>query len=113
MDSIFLQTVQKTMCKIHIHILSTHSVCVILRLDFLKHEGTTDRERDRLKMSVKTQASWKVHALSTRPGMPSGPTVLRMFTRLKDRVTSATVDSPLLQQPREWERSLCGRCYQP
>ncbi len=24
-------------------------------VDFLKHEGTTDRERDRLKMSVKTQ----------------------------------------------------------
>ncbi len=23
-------------------------------MDFLKHEGTTDRERDRLKMSVKT-----------------------------------------------------------
>ncbi len=26
MDSTYLQSVQKTMCKIHIHILSTHSV---------------------------------------------------------------------------------------
>ncbi len=25
-------------------------------VDFLKHEGTTDRERDRLKMSVKTMS---------------------------------------------------------
>ncbi len=59
-------------------------------MDFLKHEGTTDRERDRLKMSVKTPASWKAHALSTRPGILSGPMALRMFTRLKDRVTSTT-----------------------
>ncbi len=59
-------------------------------VDFLKHEGATDRERDILKMSVKTPASWNAHALSTRPGMPSGPTALRMFTCLKDRVISVT-----------------------
>ncbi len=59
-------------------------------VDFLKHEGTTDRERDRLKMSLKTPASWNAHARSTRPGMPSGPPAFRMFTRLKDWVTSAT-----------------------
>ncbi len=57
-------------------------------VDFLKHEA--DRERERLKMSVKTPASWNAHALSTRPGMPFGPTALRMFIRLKDWVTSAT-----------------------
>ncbi len=71
-------------------------------VDFLKHEGTTDRERDRLKISVKTPASWKAHALSTRPGMPSGPTALRMFTRLKDRVTSAT------ESKREWTDLFCS-----
>ncbi len=59
-------------------------------MDFLKYAGTTDRERERLKMSGKTPASWNAHALSTRPGMPSGPTAFWMFTYLKDRVTSAT-----------------------
>ncbi len=59
-------------------------------VDFLKHEGTTDRERERLKMFVKTPAIWNAHALSTRPGMPYGPTALQMLTHLKDQVTSAT-----------------------
>ncbi len=80
-------------------------------VDFLKHEGTTDSERERLKMSVKTPASWNAHARSTEPGMLSGPTALRIFTvgriglhpRQKWRV-----HSPLLQKLRE--RSICGRC---
>ncbi len=70
-------------------------------VDFLNHAGTTDRESDRLKISVKTPASWKVHALSTRPGIPSGPTALRMFTRLKDRVTSS-------DRKREWTHLFCS-----
>ncbi len=42
-------------------------------VDFLKHGGTTDRERERLKMSVKTPASWNAHARSTWPGWHPDP----------------------------------------
>ena len=34
----------------------------------LKHVGITDSDRERLKMLVKTLASWSVHAWSTSPG---------------------------------------------
>ncbi len=40
------------------HLLKMGVRATGLQSDFLKHEGTTDRERDRLKMSVKTPASW-------------------------------------------------------
>ena len=42
----------------------------------LKHVGITDSDMDRLKMSMKTLASWSAHAHSTHPGNPSGPATL-------------------------------------
>ena len=39
----------------------------------LEDVGITDSDRERLKISVKTLASWSAHAQSTRPGNPSGP----------------------------------------
>ena len=53
-------------------------------LRFLEHKdyggllesGTTDSVRERVKMSVKTLASWSTQDLSTHPGNPSGPTAL-------------------------------------
>ena len=42
----------------------------------LKCVGIIDTDRERLKMSVKTLASWSVHARSTCPGNPSGPGAL-------------------------------------
>ncbi len=32
--------------------------CIGIMVDVLKHWGRADRERERLKMSVKTPASW-------------------------------------------------------
>ena len=42
----------------------------------LQQVGITDLDRERLKMSVKTLASWSAHARSTGPGIPSGPVAL-------------------------------------
>ena len=55
----------------------------------LKHVGITDSDRERLKMSVKTLASWSAHAQSTRPGYLSGQAALRMLTCLKGLTTLA------------------------
>ena len=42
----------------------------------LKHVGIPDSNRERLKMSLKTLASWSVHAWSTHHGNPSVPAAL-------------------------------------
>ena len=42
----------------------------------LNNVGIIDSARDKLKMLVKTLASWSAHARSTRPGSPSGPAAL-------------------------------------
>ena len=42
----------------------------------LKHVGIIDSDSERLKMSVKTLASWSAHARSTRPVNASGPAAL-------------------------------------
>ena len=52
---------------------------------YLKHVGVTDLVRETLKMSVKTLASWSLHALSTRPGKSSDPAGLLIVL-----LTSAT-----------------------
>jgi hypothetical protein len=55
----------------------------------LKHVGNTDSHRERLKMSVKTLASWSAHAQSTRPGNSSGPVTAESV----NTQTSGTADA--------------------
>jgi hypothetical protein len=61
-------TGRKSFIQVSLVFLGTGTMVVCL-----KHVGITDWIRERLKMSVKTLASWSVHALSMHPGNPSGP----------------------------------------
>jgi hypothetical protein len=56
----------------------------------LKHVGTTVWDTERLNISVNTPASWSAHAPRMELGIPSGPAVLRVLTRLNVLLTSAT-----------------------
>src|SRR4029434_5438706 len=58
----------------------------------LKQVGSTDRLRRRLKMSLKTPASWSAQPLRALPEMSSGPGALRGLIILKQCLTSATVN---------------------
>src|SRR4029434_11219594 len=57
----------------------------------LKQVGSTDMLRERLKMLLKTPASWSAQPLRALPDMTSGPGALRGLIFLKNRFTSATV----------------------
>ncbi len=72
-------------------------------------------ERGQIENSVNTPASWKAPCFWHTAWYASGPTALRMLTRLKDRVTSATerVSGRTSSAAAVCERSLCVRCYQP
>jgi len=62
----------------------------------LKQVGTADWYRERFNIEVNTSASWSVHTLRTRPGMPSGPGDFLGFTLLRAILTSAVVRDRVL-----------------
>ena len=73
----------------------------------LKHEGTTDRERERLNMEVKTSASWSAHPMRTRPEMLSGPGDTALLTSAVVRESAVIL---VLSMPF---RRNCVRCLKP
>ena len=55
-----------------------------------RQAGMLSCSRERLKMLVKTGASWSAHALSTFPGTPFGPVAFLGLTARSTRLTSST-----------------------
>ena len=60
-------TVRQSFRQVALVFLGTGTMMVCV-----KHVGITDSEIEKMKVSVKTLASWSEHAWSTRPGNPSG-----------------------------------------
>ena len=65
----------------------------------LKHVGITDWVSARVKMAVKTLASWSAHALSARFGNLPGPATMSMLTCLRVLLTLA-MESKITQSSR-------------
>ena len=71
-------------------------------VDILKQVGTADWD---MNMSVNTPASWYVHGMRTRLGMPSGLTALQGLTRLNVLVSVSHGEGEptvLGSGPRRW-----------
>ncbi len=58
-------------------------------MEDLKHLGTVQVDRERLKMEAKTSVNWSAQFLSTLPGIPSGPAAFLGFTLRNTLLTSS------------------------